>query len=195
MTDHHLAQPLLAKVRQLSTVQDRGGRVGLVCLYLNWVVEVNMESVRGSVRVELLSIVSQYLAAVFQLDPHIVVRGPVARAVHAEADHEDSPVHTELDAVTAAPVPPLVGAVGAGLEPVAGQRRHAQPGGGRVVNLGLLLGGEVEENIRRLLEAQHPALGRRVGKLLEVHAGKSDALHCCPKDLSANVSIEVRGVY
>ena len=187
MTDQHLAQTFLAKVRQLGTVQDCGGRVGLVCLYLHWVIEVNVESVAGAVRVELLSIVCQNLAAVFQLYPHVVVGGAVAGAVHAEADHEYSPVHTELNAVTATPVSPLVGPVGAGLEPVAGQRLHPQPGGGRVVHLGLLLGGEIEENIRRLLQAEHPTLGGGVGKLLQVHAGKSDALHCGPQDLSANL--------
>ena len=112
MTHHHLAQTLLAEVGQLRPVQDCGGRVGLVCLYLNWVVEVDMESVGGTIGLELLSIVSQYLAAVFQLDPDIVVRGAVAGAVHSKADHEYSGVDTELDAVTATSVPPLVGAVG-----------------------------------------------------------------------------------
>ena len=67
-----------------------------------------MESVTGSIRVELLRVVRQDLAAVLELDPDGVVGGPAAGAVHTEPNYEYSSVHTKLNTVTSAPVPPLV---------------------------------------------------------------------------------------
>ena len=58
-----------------------------------------------------------------------------------------------------------------------------------LIHLGFLLGGEVEEDVRGLLEAEHPGLGGAVRKLLESHAGKPDALHGGPEDRPANVML------
>ena len=59
-------------------------------------LEEDMESIAGAVRVKLLSGGRQTLAAVLQLDPHGVVCRPVARAVHPEPDYEDPLINTEL---------------------------------------------------------------------------------------------------
>ena len=61
--------------------------------------------------------------------------------------------------------------------PVASERRHAEPGCAGVLHLRLLLGGEVEEDVGGLLEAEHAALRRAVRELLQVHAREPDALH------------------
>ena len=90
-------------------------------------IKEHVESVAGSVRLEALAVVRHHLPVVLELDPDRVVRRPVTRAVHAEPHDEDPPVHTELDAVTPAPVSPLVGSVGRGLEPVTRQGLHALP--------------------------------------------------------------------
>ena len=87
------------------------------CMYLDRVVEEDVECVAGAVRHELLGVVCHHLAAVLQLDAHRVVRRAVAGAVHAEAHDEDAPVHAELDAVAPPAVAPLVGPVRRGLEP------------------------------------------------------------------------------
>ena len=86
-------------------------------MYLDRVVEEDVECVAGAVRDELLGVVCHHLAAVLQLDAHRVVRRAVAGAVHAEAHDEDAPVHAELDAVAPPAVAPLVGPVRRRLEP------------------------------------------------------------------------------
>ena len=108
LVDHDLAQTFLTEVGQLRSVEDRGSRVRLVGLDLHGMVKEDMESVTGSIRVELLRVVCQDLAAVLELDPDGVVGGPAARAVHTEPNYEYSSVHTKLNTVTPTPVPPLV---------------------------------------------------------------------------------------
>ena len=88
-------------------------------IYLNWLFEIDMESVARSVREEFGIIFGQYAPESFQFDANAVLGSAVGRAVESEADDKNALVNAELNAVTTAAISPLIAAVGRRLESVA----------------------------------------------------------------------------
>ena len=86
--------------------------------YLNWLLKINMESIAWAVRVKFCS---------FQLDAHTVVGWTVGRAIQPEADDEDPLVNTELNAITAASIAPLIATIRRRLEPMTDLGLEAGP--------------------------------------------------------------------
>jgi hypothetical protein len=112
------AHALLAKIAELLSVEHRRRHVEGLGLDLDWVLEKHLEGVARAVREELRLVFCKDSAEPLQLDFDIVVSRAVRGTIKTEANHEYPLVDAELDAVTAAPVAPLVVAVGARLEPV-----------------------------------------------------------------------------
>lgn len=112
------AHALLAKIAELLPVENRRGHVKGLGLDLDRVFEKHLKGVAGAVREELRLVLCENPAKPFQLDFDVIVSCAVRGTIETKADHEYSLVDAELDAVTAAPVAPLVVAVGARLEPV-----------------------------------------------------------------------------
>lgn len=116
--DGDFAHALLAKIAELLSVEHRRSHVEGLWLNLDRVLEEDLEGVAGTVREELRLILGKDPAKPLQFDFDVVVSCTIRGTIETKANHEYPLVDAELDAVTAAPVAPLVVAVCARLEPV-----------------------------------------------------------------------------
>lgn len=90
----------------------------------------------------------------------------------------------KLDAVTAAPVAPLVAAVSAGLEAVAALRDKAFPGLADKLQLRLFGSRVPEEDVIGFVESQDPGLSSAVGEVVEGHGRDADQVESLAQHLA-----------
>lgn len=107
----HFAHPLLSEVAQLAAVEYRRCRVERFRLNLDWVLEVYMEGVAGTIAEEFCVALCEDTAYSFEFNFYVVISSAVRGTVQTKSDDEYSTVDRELYAVAAAAVSPLVGAV------------------------------------------------------------------------------------
>lgn len=185
----HLTDAILPEVAELGPVQDCRGGVVCVGFHQDRVLEVDVKSVARTVGIKVGLVFGQHFTHALELDFHGVVRCAVAGSVQSESDDEDPLVHRELDAVTAAAVPPLVAAVCRGLEPVAHLRLQAHPGLGAERQNRFVTRRVVQKYIFRFLQSEQARLGSTVGVFLQRHGGNADQMH----GISENTSFVLDG--
>lgn len=117
--NRRLRHALLAEKAQLPAVQYCTGRVRALRLDLYRILEVNVKRVARAVGEELGVVLRENVPEPLQLYLNVVVRGTGRAPVQPEAHHEYPLVDAELNRVAAAPVPPLVRPIRAGLESMA----------------------------------------------------------------------------
>ncbi|RLW06998.1 hypothetical protein DV515_00003962, partial [Chloebia gouldiae] len=109
---------------------------------------------------------------------------PTAGAVEPKASNKHSLIDSKLDAVAAAPVAPLVAAVGAGLEAVAALRDEAFAGLADKLQLRLLGSRVPQEDVVGLVQSQDPGLSSAVGEVVEGHGGNADQVESLAQHLA-----------
>lgn len=115
--DGHLAtlnfrHAFLSEVAEFVAIQNDAGCVEGVWLNLHGVLKPHGEGTAGAIREVLAQVLPQNHALPLEFDLGAVLGGAAAGAVQPKASDEHSLIHCKLDAVTAAPVTPLVAPVG-----------------------------------------------------------------------------------
>ena len=96
-------------------------------LYLNGLLEINVESVAGAIRIKLGLIFRKYAPQSLQFNAHAIIRRTIRRAVQSKADDENSLVNAELNTIAATSIAPLIASVRGRLEPMTDLSLQASP--------------------------------------------------------------------
>lgn len=149
----NLCHAFLSEVAEFVAVQYHAGCVEGVWLNLHRILKPHREGIAGAIGEVLAQVLPQDNALPFEFDLGTVLRRATAGAIQPEARDEHSLIHCELNAVTAAPIAPLVAPISTGLETVTALGDEALAGFAHKLQLGLLGRSVPEEDIVGLIES------------------------------------------